>query len=143
MGQQTESPGADNAGAYGNAKATSFDPDNSTNAGENATALYRDAAMAIRALCAAGSVKWRATAAWAALRTLPDDVADLVTEADSELRGAGPPVPALAGVMQEAVFWAAQAKPRELDSYCLAAFNRMAPPRQAAFLGHVQRRAAA
>jgi len=139
MSQPNSNPGADNAGAYGNAKATSFDPDNSTNAGENATALYRDAAMAIRALCAAGSVKWRAAIAWAALRTLPDDVAALVVEADSELRGAGPPIPAFAGVMAEAVFWASMASPAELKAYALACYSRLSPKSQAGFIAYLGR----
>ena len=104
---------------------------------------YHKTADHILTICAAGSVKWRASIAWAALRTLPDDVADLVIEADSELRGAGQPIPAFYGEMAEAVFWASMASSRELDAYCLACFDRMAPARQAAFLGHVQRRVAA
>jgi hypothetical protein len=45
--------------------------------------------------------------------------------------------------MDQAAFWADMATPDELDAYALASFNRMAPQRQAAFLGFVQGRAAA
>jgi hypothetical protein len=45
--------------------------------------------------------------------------------------------------MDQAVFWADMAEADELDAYCLASFNRMAPQRQAAFLGFIQGRAAA
>ena len=145
MDRQTENPGAlaGATGADGTTKAASLRPELSTNAAGNATKLYHETADHILTICAAGSVKWRATIAWAALRTLPDDVAALVIEADSELRGAGPPIPPLSGEMAEAVFWASMASSRELDAYCLACFNMMAPARQSAFLGHVQRRAAA
>ena len=48
--------------------------------------------------------------------------------------GAGPLIPAFDGVMQEAVFWASMASPRELAAYALATVTRMAPARRAAFL---------
>jgi hypothetical protein len=53
------------------------------------------------------------------------------------------PLPPLVNYMNEASFWADRAAPTELDAYCLATFNRMAPDRQAAFLDFIQRRAAA
>jgi len=104
---------------------------------------YHDAAAHIRTLCRAATPRWRAAIAWGALRELDPDDAAMFAGLFMPDDGAGPPIPAFDGVMQEAVFWASMASPRELDSYCLATFDRMAPARQAAFLGHVQRRAAA
>ena len=57
--------------------------------------------------------------------------------------GAGMPGAPLFSHMDQAAFWADLAAPAELDAYCLASFNRMAPARQAAFLNYIQRRAAA
>lgn len=56
---------------------------------------------------------------------------------------AGPPISYLFSVMEEAAFWADMAAPEELDAYCLASFERMAPERQTAFLEYVQGRTAA
>ena len=81
--------------------------------------------------------------AYAALRSLnPDHVEDTIGAA---LGGSGVGVPQapLFNHMDQAVFWADMAEADELDAYCLASFNRMAPPRQSAFLGFVQGRAAA
>jgi len=73
------------------------------------------------------------------------DPTDAATVAEMFLHDdfAGPPVPAFYGVMAEATFWADMASPAEHAAYALACFNMTAPARQSAFLGHVQRRAAA
>jgi len=70
-----------------------------------------------------------------------DDLAAPVIEVDVDSQAAGPPIPAFDGMMAEATFWANMASRAELDAYALACFSRMAPPRQVAFLAHVQRRA--
>jgi len=84
----------------------------------------------------------RAAMAWAVLRSLtPDQVVDV---AQTVLpKGSSAPIAPLFNHMDEAAFWADMAEPEELDAYCLASFNRMAPARQAAFLGYVQERVAA
>ena len=144
MDRQTENPGA-LAGATGadrQTKAASLRPEHSTNTAADANAPYHDAAIYIRTLCRAASPRWRAAIAWGALRELDPDDAAMVAAHFLPNDGAGPPIPAFDGVMQEACFWAAQASPAERAAYALACFNMMAPARQAAFLGHVQRRAA-
>ena len=85
----------------------------------------------------------RVGVAYAALRSLnPDHVKDTL-EAALGRSGVGMPQAPLSNHMDQAVFWADMAEADELDAYCLASFNRMAPPRQSAFLGFVQERAAA
>jgi hypothetical protein len=80
---------------------------------------------------------------YAALQSLnPDHVEDTL-EAALGRSGAGMPQAPLFNHMDQAVFWADMAEADELDAYCLASFNRMAPQRQSAFLGFVRRRAAA
>lgn len=59
----------------------------------------------------------------------------------AEVRG-HEPIPPLNGILAEARQWADFTSPSELDAYALAAFERMGPPRQAAFLAHVGRIAA-
>ncbi len=79
---------------------------------------------------------------YAALRSLhPDHVEDTL-EAALGRSGAGMPQAPLFNHMDQAVFWADMAEVDELDAYCLASFNRMAPQRQSAFLGFVRGRAA-
>jgi hypothetical protein len=81
--------------------------------------------------------------AYAALRSLhPDHVEDTLGAALGR-SGAGMPQAPLFNYMDQAVFWADMAEADELDAYCLASFNRMAPQRQSAFLGFVRERAAA
>jgi hypothetical protein len=85
----------------------------------------------------------RTEMAYAALRSLhPDHVEDTL-EAALGRSGAGMPQAPLFNHMDQAVFWADMAEADELDAYCLASFNRMAPQRQLAFLGFVRERAAA
>jgi hypothetical protein len=85
----------------------------------------------------------RAGMTYAALRSLhPDHVEDTL-EAALGRSGAGMPQAPLFNHMDQAVFWADMAEADELDAYCLASFNRMAPQRQSAFLGFVRRKAAA
>ena len=80
--------------------------------------------------------------AWAVLRSLtPEQIVDVVQTVLPE--GVGSPIAPLFNHMDEAVFWADMAAPDELDAYCLASFNRMAPARQSAFLGFVLGRQAA
>lgn len=85
----------------------------------------------------------RAGMTYAALRSLhPYHVEDTL-EAALGRSGAGMPQAPLINHMDQAVFWADMAEADELDAYCLASFNRMAPQRQSAFLGSVRGRAAA
>lgn len=84
----------------------------------------------------------RASLAFASLQSLDHDLAYQTAEAAMG-RDAGSPIAPLFNHMDEAAFWADMATPDELDAYALASFNRMAPQRQAAFLGFIRRRAAA
>lgn len=59
----------------------------------------------------------------------------------AEVRG-HEPIPPFNGFLAEARLWADFTSPSELDAYVLAAFERMRPARQAAFLAHVGRIAA-
>jgi hypothetical protein len=61
----------------------------------------------------------------------------------SVMLGAGMPTAPLFSHMDQAVFWADLATQAELKAYALACFNRLRPTDQAAFLGYVQRGAAA
>ena len=79
--------------------------------------------------------------AYVALRAMDADNAAQVAGAFGG--GAGMPGAPFLNHMDQAAFWADMAVPGELDAYCLASFNRMAPTRQAAFLNFIQRRAAA
>ena len=88
------------------------------------------------------TVKERTALAFMALSSLDTDEATQVAQARLG-DGAGQPIPPLFDHMDEAAFWADLVFPDELEAYCLAAFNRMAPKLQAAFLDHVQARAAA
>ena len=84
----------------------------------------------------------RAALAFIVLKSLNRSDATLTAQtALSE--GAGSPIAPFFTYMDEAAFWADMAAPGELDAYCLASFNRMAPARQSAFLGFVQAREAA
>lgn len=84
----------------------------------------------------------RAALAYAALRSLDPEqgaaVCDAVLPSDAEQ-----PQAPLLGFMDQAAFWADMAEPDELAAYCLASFDAMPRGRQAAFLEHVQGRAAA
>ncbi len=88
------------------------------------------------------SDRQRAALAFMALNSLDQDDATLTAETALS-GGAGQPMAPLFNYMDQAVFWADMAEADELDAYCLASFNRMAPQRQAAFLGFIQGRAAA
>lgn len=83
----------------------------------------------------------RAGIAWASLRSLEPDNAEQV--AVTVLGGAGYPLPFGDDVMGEAQWWASIASEREAKAYCLASFNAMPSHSQAAFLAHVDGRAAA
>lgn len=85
----------------------------------------------------------RAALAFSALRALDLETAELTVTAALYGSQAGMPMAVLCNPMTEASFWADCASTAELDAYALACFNRMAPPRQSAFLSFVQRRAAA
>lgn len=84
----------------------------------------------------------RAAMAFAALMSLSDEHKAAVCDAVLP-KGAGLPSAPLFGYMDQAAFWADMAEPDELAAYCLASFNAMPRGRQAAFLEHVQGRAAA
>ena len=88
------------------------------------------------------SDRQRAALAFMALKSLDQDDATLTAETALS-GGAGQPMAPLFNYMDQAVFWADMAEADELNAYCLASFNRMAPQRQAAFLGFIQGRAAA
>ncbi len=88
------------------------------------------------------TVAERVSLAFMALKALDADDATLTAKAALD-RGAGMPIVPLFSHMDGATHWADMAEPDELDAYVLASFNRMAPPRQAAFLDYVQGRAAA
>lgn len=84
----------------------------------------------------------RAALAYAVLRSLSDDHA--VAVCNAVLPGeAGQPIAPLFNYMDEAAHWADMAEPEALEAYCLASFNAMPRPRQAAFLEFVQGRAVA
>jgi len=83
----------------------------------------------------------RAALGFAALNALDTKQARMTAAAS--LGAACGPLPPFLGGMEDATQWAEWAGPAELDAYCLAAFRRMAPARQAAFLRFVQRRAVA
>ena len=85
----------------------------------------------------------RAAQAFSSLIALGADNAECIATAALEHLQAGAPIPPLFSPMDEAVFWADMATPGELDAYCLASFNRMAPQRQGAFLSFVDRGMAA
>lgn len=88
------------------------------------------------------TMRQRGGLASAALNSLdPDDARALVCATLPEESNA--PLAPLFGHMREAAFWADTAEPDALDAYCLASFNAMTPPRQAAFLEFVQGRRAA
>ncbi|WP_299907661.1 hypothetical protein [uncultured Paracoccus sp.] len=55
----------------------------------------------------------------------------------------GQPLPIFSAIMTEAREWAAWASRAELKAFCLASYEAMSGPDQAAFLGHLDRRAAA
>ncbi|SNR59083.1 hypothetical protein SAMN06265378_110112 [Paracoccus sediminis] len=55
----------------------------------------------------------------------------------------GDPLPPFLGIMASAHDWAAWACRAELKAYTLACYEAMNPRDQAAFLGHLDRRAAA
>ncbi|MEH6646067.1 hypothetical protein [Sulfitobacter sp.] len=80
---------------------------------------------------------------YATLQSLHPDHVEDTREAALCRSGAGIPQAPLFNRMDQAVFWADMAEADELDAYCLAAFNRMAPQRQSAFLHFVRERAAA
>ena len=84
----------------------------------------------------------RTAMAWAVLRSLTPE--QVIAVAETILpEGSSAPIAPLFNHMDEAAFWADMAEPEALEAYCLASFNRMAPARQSAFLGFVQRGAVA
>lgn len=83
----------------------------------------------------------RAAMAYASLRSLdPEQVAAVVA---AVLPVSQPPIEPLHDYLDEAAFWADMADLEALEAYCLASFNAMPRPRQAAFLEFVQARQAA
>jgi len=79
----------------------------------------------------------RAALAWAALRSLEPDDAELV--AVEVLDGAGYPLPPSMTPMEDARWWTAMASRRELKAFAICAFEALCPSDQAAFLAHVGR----
>lgn len=83
----------------------------------------------------------RAAVSWAAMTSLPDDIAAHTIEA--AFPGAGMPIPLLGTTMEQATFWADRATMPEREAYCLATYNAMPVQRQAAFLEYVRGRRSA
>lgn len=93
-------------------------------------------------LTAIASPRQRMALAWAVLRSLTPE--QVVAVAENVLpQGSSAPIAPLLNHMDEAAFWADMAEPEALEAYCLASFNAMSRPRQAAFLDFVQGRQAA
>ncbi|WPZ28251.1 hypothetical protein T8A63_11325 [Sulfitobacter sp. OXR-159] len=85
--------------------------------------------------------KERLAMAWAVLRSLTPK--QIVALAETVLPDAtSSPIAPLFNHMDEAVSWADVAEPEALEAYCLASFNAMPQPRQAAFLEFAKGRAA-
>ncbi|WOI55141.1 hypothetical protein [Palleronia sp. LCG004] len=83
----------------------------------------------------------RIALAFAALSSLDAD--DAQATAKALIGSAGSPLPPFLAPMDDARFWASVANRWELKAYALASFEAMRPRDQAAFLAHVQGRAAA
>ena len=82
--------------------------------------------------------------AFAALRALPPDTREATARAALfDHDEAGMPLPPFGLVMEDARWWASIAARRELKAYALATFEAMSPQDRAAFLSHIQGRAAA
>ncbi|WP_417210003.1 hypothetical protein [Antarctobacter sp.] len=81
------------------------------------------------------STEERAALAYAALRSLHPDHAELTARA--AIHAAGAPIPAFLGQMVEARSWAAFASRAELKCYAAAAFEAMSDGDQAAFFRHI------
>ena len=79
--------------------------------------------------------------AWAALRSLPPDIAAEVA-AVALPEDVGMPFNANNDPASDATFWAAEAKQNELDVYAVAIFNEMSEGKKRAFLDFVGRAAA-
>jgi hypothetical protein len=77
----------------------------------------------------------RVSLAFAALGSLPDDIAEDVAAA--RLGAAGEPLPPFLGEMTAARHWADWATDTERKAYALAAFEAMEPADQAAFFRHI------
>ncbi|MHA3915696.1 hypothetical protein [Halovulum sp. GXIMD14793] len=88
------------------------------------------------------TMRQRVAMAWAVLRSLTPE--QVVGVAETVLPdGTSAPIAPLFNHMDEAAFWADMAEPEALEAYCLASYNAMPRPRQAAFLDFVQGRQAA
>ena len=85
--------------------------------------------------------KERAALAFAALKALDPETAQMTAEAALD-KGAGSPLPPLIDPVDEAAFWADVADTEELDAYAVAIFNAMSGPKQRAFLNFAGRDAA-
>jgi hypothetical protein len=138
------SPGALTSATEADNKTASIEKGGEIEAAEAAEAAsYHSLADHVLSINAANSDRFRVTVAYAALRSLPDQLAEAVVEADAGLRGAGLPIAAMDGVMAEAALWADMASSAELAAYALASFNRMSSAQQAVFLRHVGARGSA
>lgn len=90
------------------------------------------------------TVPQRKALVYAVLLTLDDDAFDdvMVSFYGCQVEDSTPIAPLFTHI-DEAALWADMAEPEALEAYCLASFNAMPRPRQAAFLDHVQGRAVA
>ncbi|WP_424989722.1 hypothetical protein [Fluviibacterium sp. S390] len=82
----------------------------------------------------------RAALAWASLRSLSPDIAEITVEA---VLGAPLPTYFAGQEIDAARHWAHWATARQREAFALAAYDAMPADRQAAFLSHVQGRGAA
>ncbi|KPP85802.1 MAG: hypothetical protein HLUCCO07_01765 [Rhodobacteraceae bacterium HLUCCO07] len=80
----------------------------------------------------------RAALAWAALKSLDPDQAEMTAAA--VLGSADAPLPPFLGGMEEARSWASYANRSELKAYALATYEALGPSDQAAFHRHINER---
>lgn len=78
----------------------------------------------------------RSSLAIAALQSLSPELMEAVIEACAG--GAGYPLPAMLGQMDDARFWASHANRRELKAYALAAYDALPVHEQNAFYQHIR-----
>lgn len=101
---------------------------------------YDDWQAATLIFAARLTVQERTALAWAVLRALDPDQAELV--AQSIIGPAGMPLYCETDPMGMASMWSDWASPAERRAYALACYRRMTPQEQAAFLDFISERAA-
>lgn len=90
------------------------------------------------------TARQRASLAWAALRSLDKEQAQVIAESvDSFPAGAGTPMNPTGDPLDEAKTWIRSASADEIDAYAVAAFHAMSDERKAEFLTYAQKVSAA